>query len=66
LQTGDPTVPGVHFGEGNPGTAEIINRRSFMDGEEMTMPLVAALMMFGVCVGLIVGFSMLVWVLSLC
>jgi hypothetical protein len=37
-----------------------------MEGDEMTMPLVAALAMFGVTVGLIVAFSMLSWVLSLC
>jgi|GEM_PF-6234364 hypothetical protein len=36
-----------------------------MDGDEMTMPLVAALAMFGATIGIIVAFSMLVWVLSL-
>lgn len=51
--------------EGNPETVEIINRRPFMDGDEMTMPLVAALAMFGATIGIIVAFSMLVWVLSL-
>ena len=62
----NPTAPGLRFREGNPKTVEIINRRPFMDGDEMTMPLVAALAMFGATVGIIVAFSMLAWVLSLC
>lgn len=55
----------MHLGESNPGTVEIISRRPFMDGDEMVMPLVASLAMFGATVGIIVAFSMLVWVLSL-
>lgn len=36
-----------------------------MDSDEMTMPLVVSLAMFGATVALIVAFSMLAWVLSL-
>ena len=36
-----------------------------MDSDEMTMPLVVSLAMFGATVGIIVAFSMLAWVLSL-
>jgi len=50
----------------DPGTAEIIDRRLFMETEGWTIGLVSTFIAVGILTAIIVAFSMLTWVLGQC